>query len=34
MAAKKLDDQQIQHCLDVLDALALSGQDGKAFAQA
>ena len=34
MAAKKLDDQQIQHCLDVLDALALSGQNGKAFAQA
>ena len=34
MAAKKLDDQQIQHCLDVLDALAQSGQSGKAFAQA
>ncbi len=24
MAAKKLDDQQIQHCLDVLDALVQS----------
>ena len=34
MAAKKLDDQQIQHCLDVLDALVQSGQSGKAFAQA
>lgn len=34
MAAKKLDDQQIQHCLDVLGALAQSGQSGKAFAQA
>ena len=32
MAAKKLDDQQIQHCIDVLDALAQSGQSVKAFA--
>jgi hypothetical protein len=33
MAAKKLDDQQIQHCIKVLDALAQSGQSVKAFAQ-
>jgi hypothetical protein len=33
MTAKKLDDQQIQSRIDVLDALAQSGQSAKAFAQ-
>lgn len=33
MTAKKLDDQQIQSRIDMLDALAQSGQSAKAFAQ-
>jgi len=34
MASKKLEAQQIQHRIEVLDALALSGQSLTAFAQA